>query len=195
MLPIPSRQRGLGGNASFSGPGTPSIRWIRRTVTCVIFLYVGVNLAARSPFGGRLLLSQQRPPPPGAGVEASMAAPWELVDVESAALGPLEGVDARSSSAAGSSSTSSRRQPDAPQEQRQPRRRPAAFEQCGRWQEAYMERHRKIVAGKLPERYLVAVLHDAGVADQLLGVVTAFYWALVRERERVEGRVDRRLLP
>lgn len=58
--------------------------------------------------------------------------------------------------------------------------RPAAFDQCGRWQEAYMERHRKIVAGDLPPKYLVAVLHDAGVADQLLGAVTAFYWALVR---------------
>lgn len=58
--------------------------------------------------------------------------------------------------------------------------RPAAFDQCGRWQEAYMERHRKIVAGELPPKYLVAVLHDAGVADQLLGAVTAFYWALVR---------------
>jgi hypothetical protein len=59
--------------------------------------------------------------------------------------------------------------------------RPAAFDQCGRWQEAYIERHRKIVAGELPPKYLVAVLHDAGVADQLLGAVAAFYWALVRD--------------
>jgi cell division protein FtsN len=57
--------------------------------------------------------------------------------------------------------------------------RPEAFDECGVWQEGYMDLHRKILAGEAPQRYLVAVAYKGGLADQLVGIVTAFYWALV----------------
>ena len=62
------------------------------------------------------------------------------------------------------------------------RHRPDAFEGCGTWQEHYRAYHRRVLAGQLPPRYLVAVLVQAGLADQLLGVITAFYAALLTGR-------------
>ena len=129
------------------------MRWLRHAVFLVTALYVAFNVVARSPFAERLLTQR-----------ASAGAPWqELLGMGSSAS-PADDEGSYYYSV----------------DQELGDTRPAAFEQCGRWQEAYMERHRKILAGELPERYLVAVLHDAGVADQLLGAVTAFYWALVR---------------
>jgi hypothetical protein len=170
-------RRGAGSNGSnaraSASSTTTSIRWIRHAVVLVIVLYVAMNLAARSPFGERLLHPQQD--------KAAVGAPWQLL----AALAPPsagedDGATTGSSNPQHNAAAEARATDDA--------RRPAAFDQCGVWQEAYMERHRRILAGELPERYVVAVLHDAGVADQLLGVVTAFYWALVSQSVSRIGR-------
>ena len=60
--------------------------------------------------------------------------------------------------------------------------RPEAFQRCGDWQEEYMELHRQILAGERPPRYLVAVLSQSGLADQLVGVMSLFFWALLTGR-------------
>ena len=56
--------------------------------------------------------------------------------------------------------------------------RPSSFERCGIWQENYIERHRAILNGSLPSRYLVSVAVEAGLADRLIGTLTEFYLAL-----------------
>jgi hypothetical protein len=62
------------------------------------------------------------------------------------------------------------------------RERPEAFLRCGDWQEGYMELHRQILAGERPPRYLVAVLSQSGLADQLVGVMSLFFWAYLTGR-------------
>ena len=60
--------------------------------------------------------------------------------------------------------------------------RPEAFQRCGDWQEEYMELHHQILAGERPPRYLVAVLSQSGLADQLVGLMSLFFWALLTGR-------------
>ena len=55
--------------------------------------------------------------------------------------------------------------------------RPSSFEGCGKWQENYIQRHRAILNGSLPPRYLVSVAVEAGLADRLIGTLTEFYLA------------------
>ncbi len=61
-------------------------------------------------------------------------------------------------------------------------RRPDAFARCGDWQESYMKLHHKIVAGERPPRYLVAVVSQSGLADQVVGIMSLFFWALLTKR-------------
>ncbi len=60
--------------------------------------------------------------------------------------------------------------------------RPEAFARCGDWQEDYMKLHREILAGERPPRYLVAVVSQSGLADQIVGIMTLFFWALLTGR-------------
>jgi hypothetical protein len=60
--------------------------------------------------------------------------------------------------------------------------RPSAFDGCGTWQEAYIERHRAILNGSLPPRYLVSVAEEGGLADRLTGTLTEFFLALFTNR-------------
>jgi hypothetical protein len=60
--------------------------------------------------------------------------------------------------------------------------RSSAFDGCGTWQEAYIERHRAILNGNLPPRYLVSVSVEAGLADRLTGTLTEFFFALFTNR-------------
>jgi hypothetical protein len=60
--------------------------------------------------------------------------------------------------------------------------RPSSFEGCGTWQETYIERHRAILNGNLPPRYLVSVSVEAGLADRLTGTLTEFFFALFTDR-------------
>ena len=58
----------------------------------------------------------------------------------------------------------------------------SVFDGCGSWQEAYIERHRAILNGTLPPRYLVSVSVEAGLADRLTGTITEFMFALLTGR-------------
>lgn len=60
--------------------------------------------------------------------------------------------------------------------------RPEAFHECGYWQEEYMKLHREILSGRRPPRYLIAVLPESGLADQLFGIISLFFWALLTGR-------------
>lgn len=60
--------------------------------------------------------------------------------------------------------------------------RPEAFHECGYWQEEYMKLHREILSGRRPPRYLIAVLPETGLADQLFGIISLFFWALLTGR-------------
>ena len=53
---------------------------------------------------------------------------------------------------------------------------------CGTWQQAYMERHRAILNGHLPPRYLVSVTVEAGFSDRAIGAMTGFMFALLTDR-------------
>lgn len=58
----------------------------------------------------------------------------------------------------------------------------SSFEGCGTWQAEYMALHRRILAGELPPRYLVAHSPDKGFSDRLTGAITGFYHALLSGR-------------
>ncbi|TFJ81195.1 hypothetical protein NSK_007463 [Nannochloropsis salina CCMP1776] len=45
-----------------------------------------------------------------------------------------------------------------------------------------MALHRQILAAERPPRYLIAVLPHYGLADQLVGIITLFYWAFLTGR-------------
>eukprot|EP00906_Rhabdomonas_costata_P005490 RCo008217 len=50
------------------------------------------------------------------------------------------------------------------------------------WRKTYAPLHAAILSGVRPLRLAVAVLPQAGIADQLTGVLTLFYYALFTER-------------
>lgn len=58
----------------------------------------------------------------------------------------------------------------------------SVFDGCGSWQEGYIERHRAILNGTLPARYLVSLSIEAGLADRLTGTLTEFIFALLTDR-------------
>lgn len=60
--------------------------------------------------------------------------------------------------------------------------RPEAFHGCGYWQEEYMRLHREILSGERPPRYLVAVLPESGLADQVFGIISLFFWSFLTGR-------------
>src|SRR6056297_3895 len=76
----------------------------------------------------------------------------------------------------------SRRNRESPYESTAGCERPESFRRCGDWQEEYMALHRQILAGERPPRYLIAVLPHYGLADQLVGIITLFYWAFLTGR-------------
>jgi hypothetical protein len=49
-------------------------------------------------------------------------------------------------------------------------------------QEDYIRLHRDTIAGKLPQRYFLCVRFNSGLADQVVGIITNFYWALLTKR-------------
>ena len=58
----------------------------------------------------------------------------------------------------------------------------SVFDGCGTWQEDYIKRHRAILNGQLPPRYLVSVSEEGGLADRLTGTMTEFMFALLTGR-------------
>ena len=83
----------------------------------------------------------------------------------------------------------------------------AAPSACGTWQDAYTKLHRDVLAGERPPRYAVAVaveagkglkgqalrrglyllrfyalLLAAGLTDNIVGIVTAFFYAVLSDR-------------
>lgn len=53
---------------------------------------------------------------------------------------------------------------------------------CGYWQEDYIGLHQRILQGKQPPRYAVALSTHQGFSDRLLGIVATFYYALLNDR-------------
>jgi hypothetical protein len=53
---------------------------------------------------------------------------------------------------------------------------------CGNWQRRYTALHQNTVSGLSPERYMVSVAVEAGVADRVLGIVSQFYFAVLSGR-------------
>lgn len=58
------------------------------------------------------------------------------------------------------------------------------------WQKRYENLHKKIVSGDIAGKYIVAVPVLAGLADILLGYVSAFMWALLTDSAFFILRVD-----
>ena len=58
----------------------------------------------------------------------------------------------------------------------------SVFDGCGSWQEEYIKRHRAILNGTLPPRYLVSISIEGGLADRLTGTMTEFIFALLTGR-------------
>eukprot|EP00887_Chlorella_sp_A99_P003893 scaffold11.g3893.t1 len=59
---------------------------------------------------------------------------------------------------------------------------PSECSLCGHWQENYARLHADIRAGRRPPRYLVAVGVHSGLADNLVGMMSEFYFALLSHR-------------
>ena len=54
----------------------------------------------------------------------------------------------------------------------------AQWEQCGHWQEDYANLHKNILAGKAPQKFMIAE-PDEGLADSLACVTTVFYMSVL----------------
>ncbi len=53
---------------------------------------------------------------------------------------------------------------------------------CGDWQSEYSRLHASIVSGQAPARYVVSVAVEAGFADNVVGIITEFFYALLTNR-------------
>ncbi len=53
---------------------------------------------------------------------------------------------------------------------------------CGHWQEKYTNLHKQILSGKRLNKQLIFMSPEAGLADRLSGLITAFYFALLSGR-------------
>lgn len=65
-----------------------------------------------------------------------------------------------------------------------------ALHGCGNWHETYTQMHNEIRNGTLPPRFLVNVAVEAGLADRLTGLITAFYYSLLTGRALVTVSYD-----
>lgn len=54
--------------------------------------------------------------------------------------------------------------------------------ECGTWQDAYIKLQSQILSGERPPAYAVALSTKQGFADQLLGAISTFYYALLTDR-------------
>ena len=53
---------------------------------------------------------------------------------------------------------------------------------CGSWQNDYTVLHARILSGQASSRYAVAVAVEAGLTDNLVGVITSFFYAVLSDR-------------
>lgn len=53
---------------------------------------------------------------------------------------------------------------------------------CGSWQDLYTSYHARVRSGDLHPRYAVSVAVEAGLADNMIGLISEFYYALLSGR-------------
>jgi hypothetical protein len=187
-------------------------RWLRRMLALVVVLHILLIAAVlwASPFDGHRGNHSHHnlplAPEDAAAAASAAAAAVGQARVEPVPVAAMGGSAAGAGAAAGRGLVAEAEEEDMESEEEEEaanaaekaaaaaaEERPEAFDECGVWQEGYMDLHRKILAGEAPQRYLVAVAYKGGLADQLVGIITTFYWALVRGCVRCSTRTNPKL--